>query len=158
MKISSILSPLKTLALLAAFSLSSISFAGVEVQTDENNVTLAGHDAVAYFTEHAPVEGDANISAVHNGAIYHFSSAANRDTFNANPEKYAPQFGGYCAYGTSLGKKFAIDGKAFELIDGKLYVQKSEVVQEVWSENAVANLAAANKNWPKIKDVAADKL
>lgn len=158
MKISSILAPLKTLALLAAFSISSISFAGVEVQTDENNVTLAGHDAVAYFTENAPVEGNSNISSIHNDAIYHFSSVANRDTFNANPEKYEPQFGGYCAYGTSLGKKFAIDGKAFELIDGKLYVQKSEVVQEVWSENTVANLAAANKNWPKIKNVAADKL
>ncbi|BBB30598.1 YHS domain-containing (seleno)protein [Neptunomonas japonica] len=158
MKISSILAPLKTLALLAAFSISSISFAGVEVQTDENNVTLAGHDAVAYFTENAPVEGNSNISSIHNGAIYHFSSVANRDTFNANPEKYAPQFGGYCAYGTSLGKKFAIDGKAFELIDGKLYVQKSEVVQEVWSENTNANLAAANKNWPKIKNVAANAL
>ncbi|BBB26933.1 YHS domain-containing (seleno)protein [Amphritea japonica] len=158
MKILSILSPLKTLALLAAFSFSSLSFAGVEVQTDENNVTLAGYDAVAYFTENAPVEGDSNISTVHNGAIYHFSSVANRDTFNANPEKYAPQFGGYCAYGTSLGKKFAVNGKAFELIDGKLYVQKSEVVQEVWSENTQANLAAANANWPKIKGIAADKL
>lgn len=158
MKILSILSPLKTLALLTAFTFSSLSFAGVEVQTDENNVTLAGHDAVAYFTENAPVEGDANISAIHNGAIYHFSTAANRDTFNANPEKYAPQFGGYCAYGTSLGKKFAVNGKAFELIDGKLYVQKSEVVQEVWSENTQANLAAANQNWPKIKGIAADKL
>ncbi|SIS80814.1 YHS domain-containing (seleno)protein [Neptunomonas antarctica] len=158
MKISSIMAPVKALVLLAAFTISSLSFAGVEVQTDENNVTLAGHDAVAYFTENAPVEGDANISAIHNGAIYRFSSVANRDTFNANPEKYAPQFGGYCAYGTSLGKKLAIDGKAFELIDGKLYVQKSKVVQEVWSENPVANLAAADRNWPKIKDVAADKL
>jgi len=110
------------------------------------------------FTEKAAVEGYAGISAVHNGTIYHFSSNENRDTFNANPEKYAPQYGGFCAYGAALGKKFDIDGKAFEVLDGKLYVNKNLDVYEVWAEEKAENVTEANKRWTKIENVAADKL
>jgi len=81
----------------ATLLISSLSFAGADVETDANGVILAGHDAVAYFSDNAAVEGSANFTAVHNNAIYYFSSADNRDQFNANPEKYAPQFGGFCA-------------------------------------------------------------
>ena len=143
---------------LAALLTSTLSFAGVDTETDKNGVILAGHDAVSYFTEKAAVEGYAGISAVHNGAIYHFSSNENRDTFNANPEKYAPQYGGFCAYGAALGKKFDIDGKAFEVLDGKLYVNKNLDVYEVWAEEKAENVTEANKKWTKIENVAADKL
>ena len=115
-------------------------------------------DAVAYFTENAPVEGYAGISAVYNGAIYHFSSNENRDAFNANPAKYAPQYGGFYAYGAALGKKFEIDGKAFEVLDGKLYVNKNADVYEVWSEDKADSVTTANKKWTKIEKVAAYKL
>ena len=143
---------------LAALLTSTLSFAGVDTETDKNGVILAGHDVVSYFTEKAAVEGYAGISAVHNGAIYHFSSNENRDTFNANPEKYAPQYGGFCAYGAALGKKFDIDGKAFEVLDGKLYVNKNLDVYEVWAAEKAENVTEANKKWTKIENVAADKL
>lgn len=148
----------KTIIAFTSLLVSSMSFAGVDVETDENSVILAGHDAVSYFTESKAVEGSAAISAVHNGAIYHFSSTANRDVFNTNPEKYAPQFGGFCAYGASLGKKFDIDGKAFEVVDDKLYVNKNLIVYETWSENKAENITSAVKQWPNIQNVAADKL
>jgi hypothetical protein len=107
-------------------------------------VILAGHDAVAYFTENAAVEGKANSTAVHK-EFYRFSSATNRDTFKANPDKYAPQHGGFCAYGAALGKKFDIDGKAFEVVDGKLYVNKNLDVYETWVEDKADNINQADK-------------
>ncbi len=119
---------------------------------------LAGHDVVAYFTQSAAVEGYSDISAVYNDVIYHFSSIENRNKFNANPTKYAPQYGGFCAYGAALGQKLDIDGKAFDVVAGKLYVNKNLDVYEVWEEDKVENVTEADKKWSSIKDVAADKL
>ena len=106
---------LKTLFAVAAMSVSSFTFAGFDTETDNNSVILAGHDAVAYFTENKAVVGSAQYTTIYNDAIYRFSSAQNRDTFAAAPSKYAPAYGGFCAYGTTFGKKFEIDGKAFEV-------------------------------------------
>lgn len=153
-----ILTPIKTLVAITGLFIANASFAGVDTETDANGVILAGHDAVAYFTENAPVEGDPSISAVHNDVIYRFSSVKNRDTFLANPEKYAPQFGGFCAYGASLGKKFDIDGKAFEVVDGKLYVNKNLNVYKVWVENKSKNIVKADSSWKDIENVAASEL
>ena len=110
--------------LIAAFS-TALSQANVATSTDSNDVILAGHDAVAYFTEGKPVVGSAEFTAQHDGAVYRFASAANRDRFQADPDKYAPAYGGYCALGTSFGKKFEVDGKAFEIVEGRLYVNKN---------------------------------
>lgn len=147
-------------ALLAgvALTFSTLSFAGVDTETDENGVILAGHDAVAYFTEGKPVLGNVKYTAVHNDAIYRFSSAENRDTFAANPEKYAPMYGGFCAYGTTFGKKFEIDGKAFQIVGGKLFVNKNVNVLKAWQEDIPKHLVEANNEWPKIENIAADKL
>ena len=152
------LSLLKLIAIsgIALFSLSAM--ADVDTYADSNDVTLAGHDAVAYFTQNQAVEGSANYSAVHDGAIFYFSSKKNRNTFNANPAKYAPQYGGFCAYGASLGKKFEVDGKAFEVVDGKLYVNKNLDVYEVWVEDKDENIVEANQHWPEIKAIAANDL
>ena len=143
---------------IATMLISIHSFAGVDTETNANGVTLAGYDAVAYFTENAPVEGRAEFTAVHNDAIYRFSSAKNRDAFNANPAKYAPQYGGFCAYGAALGKKFDVNGKAFEIVDGKLFVNKNEDVYETWVEDKAENIDTADKEWPTIKNVAAKDL
>lgn len=132
--------------------------AGVDTETNENGVILAGYDTVAYFTENAAVQGSADFTATHNGAIYYFSSAENRDQFNQAPSQYAPQFGGFCAYGAALGKKFAVNGKAFEVVDNKLYVNKNEDVYDVWIEDKEDNIVAADTQWSSIKDVAADEL
>jgi len=137
------------IAAVMAFA-SFVAYAGVETSTDGNDVILAGHDAVAYFTEGKPVLGDAQYTAQHNGAVYRFSSAKNRDLFKANPEKYEPAYGGYCAYGTALGKKFEVDGQAFEVVEGRLYVNKSLTVYETWAEDIPNNIVKAEGSWPQI--------
>jgi YHS domain-containing protein len=149
---------LARLVAVSAILFSTLGFAGNNSETDVNGVILSGHDAVAYFTENAAVEGNVKFTAVHNDAIYRFSSAANRDKFTANPSKYAPKFGGFCAYGAALGKKFEIDGKAFEVVDGKLYVNKNLDVYEVWVEDKADNIVEADKQWTSIENVAAADL
>ena len=146
------------LGLALLFSGAAANAGNVAIDANENGVTLAGHDVVAYFTENKPVEGTPEISAVYNDAIYHFSSTANRDTFKANPAKYAPKYGGFCAYGASLGKKFAVDGKAFEVVDGVLYVNKNLDVYKIWVEEKADNIVKADSKWDGIKDVAASEL
>lgn len=149
---------LARLVAVSAILFSTLGFAGNNSETDANGVILAGYDAVAYFTENAAVEGKEKFTAVHNDAIFRFSSAANRDTFSANPSKYAPQFGGFCAYGAALGKKFEIDGKAFEVVAGKLYVNKNLDVYEVWVEDKSDNIDEANKQWTSIANIPAGDL
>ena len=153
------MSPLRTLIpLLATALLAGAAAADVSTGTDDNDVVLAGHDAVAYFTEGKPVAGSAKYTALHEGAIYRFASAANRDRFRADPARYAPVYGGYCAYGTALGNKFLVDGKAFEIVDGRLYVNKNLKVYETWRKDIPGNIAKAEANWPRIRDVAPDDL
>ena len=143
-----------TLALLLA----SLANAGVETSTDDNDVILAGHDAVAYFTDSKPVLGSSEYTAQYQGAIYRFSSESNRALFNANPEKYAPAYGGYCALGTSFGKKFEVDGKAFEIVDGQLYVNKNRKIYQTWKTDITGNLVKSDANWPTIVNTAAKDL
>ncbi|MFK8019852.1 MAG: YHS domain-containing (seleno)protein [Pseudomonadales bacterium] len=143
---------------IAALLFSSQLFAGVETETDGNDVILAGYDTVAYHTENAAVEGQADITAVYQGAIYRFSSTKNRDLFGSSPAKYAPAYGGYCALGTSFGKKFEVDGKAFKVVDGQLYVNKNKSVFKSWSKDIPGNLVKSDANWPTIKDVAPNNL
>ena len=154
-----------SLTLLSAIFLSNISFAKTPlvvaaevvsitepisvdehppVAVDENKVTLAGHDAVAYFTENAAVKGKAEITTIYNNAIYRFSSVKNRELFTANPTKYAPQYGGFCAFGISKEKKFAVDGKAFEVVDGKLYVLKNAGVHKKWAPGKESRISTAD--------------
>ena len=149
---------IRTFAVVAALLVTSFAWAGVETSTDRNGVILNGYDAVAYFTEGSPVKGNSKFSVVHDGATYRFSSAANRDLFKANPAKYTPAYGGYCAYGASLGKKFAVNGRAFEVVDGTLYVNKNESVYSTWSKDKPGNISKANGQWPRIRSIAAGDL
>ncbi|MEM7217133.1 MAG: YHS domain-containing (seleno)protein [Pseudomonadota bacterium] len=148
----------RLLGALALTLASAFALAGVETATDDDNVILAGHDAVAYFTENRPVLGSAEFTAEHEGAVYRFSTAANRDTFEANPAKYAPAYGGYCALGTSFGKKFHVDGKAFEVVDGRLYVNKNLRVYRSWKKDIPGNIVKADARWPTIVGVPAKDL
>ena len=149
---------IKTLGAVAALLFSTAAFGGVDTETDENDVILAGHDAVAYFTESRPVPGKPEYTATYEGAIYRFASAENRDTFKADPARYAPAYGGYCALGTSFGKKFEVDGKAFKVVDGQLYVNKNLDVYKTWVKDVPGNIRKADGQWPKIRDVAAEDL
>ncbi len=155
MKKTNVLAGLTAALLLAT---ASFSFAAEETQQDANGVILSGHDTVAYFTENKAVKGYAGISAVHDGAIYHFSSEANRDLFNANPSKYAPQYGGFCAYGAAIGAKFPIDPTVFAVVDDKLYVNNSANVSKLWTAKQSKAIALADKKWSKIKATASADL
>ncbi len=134
------------------------AMAGIETATDNNDVILAGHDAVAYFTQNKPVVGSERFTAQHEGAVYRFASAENRDLFRANPEKYAPAYGGYCALGTSFGKKFDVDGKAFQVVEGRLYVNKNVKIYNTWKKDIPGNIVKAEGQWPQIRDVAPNAL
>ena len=149
---------LKAITAVATLTFASFSFAGVDTETDENGIILAGHDAVAYFTQGKPVLGNADYTAVHNDAIYRFSSAQNRDLFAQTPEKYAPMYGGFCAYGTTFGKKFDIDGKAFKIVGGKLFVNKNMDVYKAWNEDVPKHIVEANDAWPDIENTSAESL
>ena len=149
---------LSSLVAASALLFASLSFAADETQQDANGVILSGHDAVSYFTMDKAVKGYAGISAVHDGAIYHFSSEANRDAFKANPSKYAPQYGGFCAYGAAIGAKFPVDPTVFAVIDDKLYVNNSANVSKLWNAKQSKAIALADKKWSSIREVSAGEL
>jgi len=155
MKINNLLA---SLIAVSTLFLTSLSFAAEETQQDANGVILSGHDAVAYFTMNKPVKGYAGISAAHDGAIYHFSSEANRDLFKADPSKYAPQYGGFCAYGAAIGAKFPIDPAVFAIVDDKLYVNNSATVSKIWNAKQAKAITLADAKWSKIKETPAADL
>jgi YHS domain-containing protein len=117
---------------------------------DETGVAIQGYDPVAFFTDNQPVKGDAKLSVVHEGATYLFASKEHRDTFKADPGKYEPAFGGYCAYGVSRGKLVEIDVDAFQIVDGRLLLQYSKAVRKDFNEDSKGNLAKADGNWPAL--------
>lgn len=136
----------------------STANAGHNTETDSNDVILAGHDAVAYFTQGKPVAGSPDYTAVYEGAIYQFSSKKNRDTFREDPARYAPAYGGFCAYGMTFGKKFEIDGKAFEIVGGKLFVNKNLDVYKAWAKDVPKHIVEANTQWPGVEHTPASEL
>lgn len=129
---------------------SSLSFASA-INLGENDVAIHGYDPVAYFVNNKPVEGLAKYTATHEGAIYRFSSADNRDMFKANADKFAPQFGGYCAMGVALNKKLDIDPSAFYIKGDKLYFNLNKTVQKKWLEDVPGNIKTANRIWDGIE-------
>ncbi|MDA0407376.1 YHS domain-containing (seleno)protein [Vibrio alginolyticus] len=131
---------------------SSLSFASA-INLGENDVAIHGYDPVAYFVNNKPVEGSAKYTATHEGAIYRFSSADNRDMFKANADKFAPQFGGYCAMGVALNKKLDIDPSAFYIKGDKLYFNLNKTVQKKWLEDVPGNIKTANRIWDGIEDL-----
>jgi hypothetical protein len=113
---------------------------------------INGYDPVAYFTESKPAIGSKEISLIWKDQKWYFSSTENRDAFKANPEKYEPQFGGYCAYGMSRGYKAKTDADAWTIADGKLYLNYNLEVRKIWSEKQNDLIDKANKNWPSVKN------
>lgn len=113
-------------------------------------VAVGGYDAVAYFTDGKPVEGKPDISLEHEGVTWRFSTEANRDAFKADPAKYAPQYGGYCAWAVSQGYTAKGDPKAWSLVDGKLYLNYDQSVKKTWEKDKAGHITKANANWPKV--------
>lgn len=143
---------LKMAAAAGALLVSSMSFASA-VNIGTNDLAIQGYDPVAYFTKNMAVEGSAKYTATHEGAIYRFASAANRDKFNADTAKYAPQFGGFCAMGVALNKKLDVDPQAFHIEDGKLYLNLNKDVQKKWLTDVPGHLKTADRIWAGIEDL-----
>ena len=135
-------------AALAVAALAAGAAAGEFFEKD--GVALRGYDPVAYFKDSRPVKGAAAYTAEYKGSIFHFASQANRDAFVADPTRYAPQYGGFCAYGAAGGYKAAIEPAAFSVVDGKLYLNYDRAVQREWNKDVPGFIAKANKNWPTV--------
>jgi YHS domain-containing protein len=144
-----------TIALLAATVAAAFAASARFGKVDPINktftgVAIKGYDAVAYFTEGRPVKGRSEFQYEWLGAKWHFASAANRDAFAKNSIKYAPQFGGYCAWAVSQGYTAGIDPEAWKMVDGKLYLNYSKSVQKMWEQDVPGNIRKGHENWPKL--------
>ncbi len=120
------------------------------VNTTRAGVAVKGYDVVAYFTEGRPLKGSRELSHRWQGATWHFASAEHRDLFAADPERYAPQYGGYCAYAVAQGSTAGIDPEAWKIHEGKLYLNLNEGIQKRWLGDVEGYVAKADANWPKI--------
>lgn len=139
------------LSLLAMLALPSAGAADKALlNLDRHGVGIQGYDPVAFFTVKAAVKGKPEFTSEHRGVKYRFHSARNQAAFDAEPEKYEPQFGGYCAYGVAQGKLVDIDPEAFQIVDGRLLLQYSPRVRDDFNKDAAGNLKKADANWPKL--------
>ena len=117
---------------------------------DKAGLAIQGYVPVAFFTNGKPVKGKPEFPARHNGALYYFASKEHRDLFKADPAKYEPAFGGYCAYGVSRNKLVEIDVDAFQIVEGKLLLQYSKGVRDDFNKDTKGNLSKANTSWPAL--------
>lgn len=124
--------------------------AGAKVLTNINNegLVIEGYDPVAYFTNKKPVKGDPAFRSSYGGGVYQFASAEHKAAFDGDPAKYAPQFGGYCAYAASIDTVSPVDPAFWEIVDGRLILQHNQRAWDKWHEDAAGNLVRADKNWP----------
>ncbi|WP_417684783.1 YHS domain-containing (seleno)protein [Roseibium sp.] len=148
---------LAAIAVAATLTTSALA-AGVDVNATTTGLALRGFDPVTYFNGGAPKAGDFTITAEYKGATYRFTSEANRDAFKADPAKYAPQYGGYCAMGTAMGLKLDGDPHVYKIVDGKLYLNLSKQIAQRWNDDVPGNIKTADTTWTKIEHTAPEDL
>lgn len=113
-----------------------------------SKTALSGYDTVAYFTAGEPVKGLDSFKTQYKGAAWKFSSAENLTKFQENPEQFAPQYGGYCAYAVSQNTTASSDPNQWSIVDEKLYLNYNAKIKKRWEENIAGYIAEADKNWP----------
>lgn len=113
-------------------------------------VAVAGYDPVAYFTKGKPIKGSADHTLMHQGAKWRFSSADNKALFEANPTKYAPQYGGYCAYAVSQGYTAKGEPDVWKIVDDRLYLNFNRGVQRRWEKDISGHISQGDGNWPNV--------
>lgn len=121
-------------------------------------VGAGGYDLVSYQTEKKPLPGNGNFVSTVDNVNYIFTNKANLTTFNKNKSKYLPQYGGFCAFGASVNKKFIGDPNVWEVVDGKLYFNLDNGIKKMWVKDIPGNIVKANVNWKEIKNVPAGDL
>ena len=135
------------------FTFSLFAFAQ-NLNVNSKNVVLDGYDPVAYFTKNKAVKGNSKFQTKYNGAFFYFSSQEDKKLFDANPIKYIPQYGAWCAYALgSTGEKVEVDPNTFKIIDGKLYLFYNKFFNNTlksWNKDEANLKKKADANWKKI--------
>lgn len=135
--------------LLSVCSFSAHAKDPIYTSTFSNNA-IKGYDTVAYFTQGKAVKGDSDYSTEYKQAKWLFSSQENLDLFTANPEKYAPQYGGYCAYAVAQNTTASIKPELFTIHNGKLYLNYNQKFNNKWLGSKEQYIIDADKNWPAV--------
>ena len=136
-------------SILALMLLSTPIFAaGLVNVAGASRVAIDGYDPVAFFTDAKPVNGSPFISATHQGAVYFFATEEHKKLFTLNPGKYAPQYGGFCAFGVALDALFPVDISTWQIRDGKLYLNLNSEILRKFNADFDGNVAKADNNWP----------
>jgi hypothetical protein len=120
------------------------------INTSRGGLALGGYDAVAYWSEGKPAQGSSSFEYRWMNTVWRFASAEHRDQFMKEPERYAPQFGGYCAYAVSQGTTADIDPESWTIFEGRLYLNLNKDVQRLWEKNMREYIRKADENWPRI--------
>jgi YHS domain-containing protein len=141
-------------ALALGLSLSRPAHALDPIYTNWRGLAVSGYDPVAYFDEGRAVAGTSEFSLEWGGVTWRFENPEHLALFRAEPERYAPQYGGYCAWAVSNGKIASSDPEAWKIVDGKLYLNYSRSVQEQWQGDVPGNIHRADANWPRLRDPA----
>lgn len=123
---------------------------GERLNSGENGIFLDGYDVVAYFTEERAVEGDSAFALDYRGVTFYFTNEEHRALFEADPERYLPQYGGYCAYGLFKGQLFQVEPDQFTIYNGKLYLNYSNSIRKKWLKKVDSYILKADENWEKL--------
>lgn len=142
-------SALSTLTAAAMITSAGAACAG---SPQDSTVGVGGYDLVSYHTAKKPLRGNGNHVATYADVTYLFATEANKEAFEAAPDTYLPAFGGWCAYGVAVEKKFVGDPDVWEIVDGRLYLNLDNTIQRKWREDIRGNIAKAVRNWTKIRD------
>lgn len=142
---------LQTFLSLVAFAVSAPFNALAGEFNESGGVAIQGFDPVAYVVDHTASPGVADYTSIYKGSVFRFENAANREAFIANPEKYAPQYNGYCAFGVSRGYKAATSPDAFSVVDGKLYLNYNSEVKTMWTKDAPGYILKADAQWATVE-------
>ena len=139
-------------SLVAGVALSVIALTSHAGEFNESSgVAIKGYDPVAFFKDSKPVRGKDDLRFDYKGSTFVFSNADNRAAFAADPEKYVPQYGGYCAFGTARGYKADIDPATFTVVDGRLYLNYNKQVQKEWAADRTRFIRQADERWPAVR-------
>jgi len=118
--------------------------------TDKKGIAIKGYDTVAYFTENRAIKGLEEFSYDWNHGVWLFSNKKNMELFKANPEKFAPQYGGYCAFAAAKGSFAKIDPTQFTVLNNKLYLNYNARIQNKWTKNRDKFIELGDQNWPDL--------
>ena len=141
---------IRTIVMTVALAAASILHADPVFVTEEG--AIRGYDPVAYHLDGKAVRGREDIVHDWQGAEWHFASERNRELFAADPDAYAPRYGGFCAFGTSRGYQVSTQPEAFSIVDGVLYLNYSLAVQETWNKDQPGYIGKADEHWPGLID------